>query len=84
MFLFKNKAKSIPKIGAIKYSHRISIFPETNAGIIEVIKPSKGLSSGAKTATTPVGSITEKLKWEEATGLTELEICWILSAQPEK
>ena len=32
MFLFKNKAKSIPKIGAIKYSHRISIFPETNAG----------------------------------------------------
>jgi hypothetical protein len=33
-------------------------------------------------ATTPVGSSTEKLKCAVATGFTELNTCWYLSAQP--
>ena len=58
------------------------VFPPQITGIINETKPIKALSCGVTIPTTPVGSTTEKLKCEEATGLTELRICWYLSHQP--
>ena len=44
--------------------------------------PSNGGSSGAMTATTPVGSGTVKLKYGPATGFDEPSTCASLSAHP--
>ena len=44
--------------------------------------PSSGGSSGASTATTPVGSGTVKLKYGPATGFEPPSTCGSLSAQP--
>ena len=60
------------------------VFPERIAGIIEDIKPNKEFSSGATIPTTPIGSKIVKLKWEDATGLTDPKIGLILSGHPAK
>jgi hypothetical protein len=47
----------------------MQVLPPAIIGAMALIKPINEFSSGQITETTPVGSGTEKLKWEEATGL---------------
>ena len=57
-------------------------LPPTITGAIRETSPASAGSSGASTATTPVGSGIEKLKYGPETGLEE-PITWAsLSAQP--
>ena len=58
------------------------MLPLTIAGAMTDTSPSSGLSCGARTATTPVGSGTEKLKYGPATGLAPPRTWAILSDQP--
>ncbi len=53
-----------------------------SGGRIRETRPSSGGSSGASTATTPVGSGTVKLKYGPATGFAPPSTCGSLSAQP--
>jgi hypothetical protein len=52
------------------------------AGAIRETSPSSGGSSGATTATTPVGSGIVKLKYGPATGFDDPITCASLSAKP--
>jgi hypothetical protein len=52
-------------------------------GMTTEMNPSKEEFSSAITLTTPVGSGTEKLKCELATGFTEPNNGWYLSHHPE-
>src|SRR5260221_10823872 len=51
------------------------VLPPAITGAIKDTNPSKESAWGAMIETTPVGSGTEKLKCEVATGLTALKIC---------
>ncbi|MEJ7672391.1 MAG: hypothetical protein WKF59_06705 [Chitinophagaceae bacterium] len=51
------------------------VLPPAITGAITETRPSKELPCGAMMDTTPVGSGTEKLKCEDATGFTALYNC---------
>src|SRR5215467_288263 len=57
-------------------------LPVTITGATTLTSPSRLDSAGARTATTPVGSGTLKLKYGPATGLDAPATCATLSAQP--
>src|SRR5437868_2510124 len=57
-------------------------LPPTRGGSTRLTRPRSGGSSGARIATTPVGSGTVKLKYGPATGLDPPRTCGSLSAQP--
>jgi hypothetical protein len=59
-----------------------TVLPETIAGAITLVSPSRLESCGASTATTPVASGNEKSKYGPATGLLEPTTWASLSAQP--
>src|SRR5918994_1863540 len=59
-----------------------TVLPETIAGAITLVSPSRLESCGARTATTPVASGNEKSKYGPATGLVEPTTWASLSAQP--
>src|SRR5688572_23762658 len=58
------------------------VLPPVMTGAITDTRPINELACGAMIDTTPVGSGTEKLKCELATGFTALNSCWYLSHQP--
>ncbi len=58
------------------------MLPVTIAGAITLTRPSSAGRSGATTATTPVGSGAEMLKYGPATGLAPPYTWASLSAQP--
>src|ERR1700722_1077444 len=59
-----------------------TVLPLTMAGATTETRPSNDDPAGASTATTPVGSGSEKLKYGPATGLDEPLTWAILSDQP--
>src|SRR5262249_56447487 len=59
-----------------------TVLPLTTAGAITETKPSRLEACGAITATTPVGSGSEKLKYGPATGLAAPRTWASLSDQP--
>src|SRR6266850_2215064 len=75
-------ASSIAASGRDSDATATTALPPTSGGISRVTRPSSGGSSGASTATTPVGSGTVKLKYGPATGFDEPSTCASLSAQP--
>src|SRR5215470_12643961 len=75
-------AKLTAQSGLASEPRTMHVFPPAMTGAIVETNPISELSCGAITATTPVGSGTEKLKCEEATGLTVPKSCWYLSHQP--
>src|SRR5260221_2770702 len=75
-------ASSIAASGCVSDATATTALPPTSAGDSREIKPSRAGSSGARIATTPVGSGTVKLKYGPATGLDEPSTCASLSAQP--
>src|SRR5579884_3833073 len=75
-------ASSIAASGRVSDATATTAFPPTSGGRSRVTSPSNGGSSGASTATTPVGSGTVKLKYGPATGFEPPSTCGSLSAQP--
>ncbi len=67
--------------GASSDATTTQVLPVTITGAITETRPRSGLD-GAITATTPVGSGVDRLKYGPATGLAEPETEAILSAQP--
>ena len=59
-----------------------AVLPVASTGASTETRPSRLESCGARTATTPVGSGREKLKYGPATGLVPPTTCANLSAQP--
>ncbi len=59
-----------------------AVLPLTTTGASTEINPSSDDDCGASTATTPVGSGTEKSKYGPATGLVDPVTWAILSAHP--
>lgn len=59
-----------------------TVLPDTMAGAITLVRPSRLESCGASTATTPVASGKEKSKYGLTTGLLEPTTWASLSAQP--
>ena len=59
-----------------------TVLPVTITGATTLTRPSSEDACGATTATTPVGSGSEKLKYGAATGLVPPTTWAILSAQP--
>ena len=57
----------------------MQLLPPAIMGAINETKPTSESFCAAMAATTPVGSGTEKLKCEDATGLTELNNCSFVS-----
>src|SRR6185437_10512962 len=68
--------------GCCSEASTTTVLPLTMAGATTETNPSNGARWGASTATTPVGSGSEKLKYGPATGLDEPRTWAILSAQP--
>src|SRR5437764_9448762 len=75
-------ASSIAASGCVSDATATTAFPPTSGGSRRVTSPSSAGSSGQRTATTPVGSGTVKLKYGPATGFDEPSTCASLSAQP--
>src|ERR671938_208076 len=75
-------ASSTAASGRVSDATATTAFPPTSGGITRETSPSSGGSSGASTATTPVGSGTVKLKYGPATGFAEPSTCASLSVQP--
>src|SRR4051812_7466228 len=75
-------ASSTAARGRFSDATATTAFPPTSGGNRRVTRPSSGGSSGASTATTPVGSGTVKLKYGPATGFEPPSTCGSLSAQP--
>src|SRR5213075_1798013 len=75
-------ASSTAQSGCVSEASATTEFPPVNAGAIRDTSPSSGGSSGATTATTPVGSGIVKLKYGPATGFDEPITCATLSANP--
>src|SRR6185436_293478 len=75
-------ASSIAASGWESEAIATTAFPPTRAGTRRETSPSSGGSSGAITATTPVGSGSVKLKYGPATGFDEPSTWGSLSAQP--
>src|SRR6188508_637574 len=63
-------AKLTAHRGFASEARMIQVFPPAITGAITETSPIRESSCEAIAATTPVGSGTEKLKWEEATGFT--------------
>src|SRR5690606_37579585 len=59
-----------------------AVFPPARTGASVDTRPSSDEPCGASTATTPVGSGTEKSKYGPATGLLDPTTCAILSVHP--
>src|SRR5205823_9389855 len=68
--------------GRVSDATATTALPPTSGGTRRVTSPSSGGSSGASTATTPVGSGRVKLKYGPATGFEPPSTCVSLSAQP--
>src|SRR5215207_5441864 len=68
--------------GRVSDATATAVLPETSTGSRRVTSPARGGSSGASTATTPVGSGTVKLKYGPATGFEEPTTWATLSAKP--
>src|SRR3954471_3422128 len=75
-------ASSIAASGLVSEATAITAFPPVSAGSTRDTRPSNGGSSGASTATTPVGSGTVKLSYAPPTGFDEPSTGASLSAQP--
>src|SRR6185295_9116235 len=75
-------AKPTAHKGFVSEARMTHVFPPAIMGAIAETNPTRELSWEAIAATTPVGSGTEKLKCEEATGFTVPNICWYLSHHP--
>src|SRR5918911_2119026 len=75
-------ASSIAASGRDSDATATTVLPPTSAGATRVTRPSSGGSSGARIATTPVGSGTVKLKYGPATAFAPPTTCASLSAQP--
>jgi hypothetical protein len=75
-------ASSIAASGCVSDATATTVLPPTSAGTILETSPSSAGSSGAMTATTPVGSGSVKLKYGPATGFDDPSTCASLSAQP--
>ena len=72
---FKTSANVTAHNGKFSEAITTHVFPPQITGSIIETNPINEVFCGAKIPTTPVGSKTEKLKCEEATGLTELNTC---------
>src|SRR5688572_17840552 len=68
-------AKVTAHKGFVSEARTIQVFPPAITGAMTDTRPSRESDWGAIIATTPMGSGTEKLKCELATGLTELNTC---------
>src|SRR5580765_5004092 len=68
--------------GRVSEATTTAVLPPTSTGASRDVRPSSGGSSGATTATTPVGSGNVKLKYGPATGFDPPSTCASLSAQP--
>src|SRR5688500_3862696 len=77
-----DSASSIAASGCGSDATTTAAFPPTTTGASRETRPASAGSSGARIATTPVGSGTVKLKYGPATGLEEPSTCASLSAQP--
>src|SRR5579864_8585047 len=75
-------ASSIAASGRVSEATATTTLPPTSGGRTRVTSPSSGGSSGASTATTPVGSGTVKLKYGPATGFEPPSTWASLSVQP--
>ena len=75
-------ASSSAASGAASDATTTALLPPTIAGAIRETSPSSAGVSGARIATTPVGSGTVKLKYGPATGFEPPSTCGSLSAQP--
>src|SRR5205823_8173183 len=75
-------ASSTAASGLVSDATATTALPPTSGGSRRVTRPSRGGSSGARTATRPVGSGTVKLKYGPATGFDPPSTCGSLSAQP--
>ena len=58
------------------------VLPPAITGATTETRPSSAGVSGARIETTPIGSSIEKLKCDDATGLTLENTCCTLSHQP--
>src|SRR5687767_4747452 len=78
-----NTSAKVTAVNGFEYDASTThALPPAITGAITDTKPSNPEFCGAITETTPVGSGTEKLKCDEATGLTALYNCWNLSHHP--
>ncbi len=75
-------ARVIDGSGARSEATTTQVLPVTITGAITEIRPSSGASGGATTATTPVGSGVDRLKYGPATGFAAPRTAPILSDQP--
>ena len=71
----KTSANVMAQVGLFSEAKTMHVFPPTMQGAITEIRPNNAVDSSAIMATTPIGSGTEKLKCDVATGLTELCNC---------
>src|SRR6185503_18458672 len=79
---FNTSAKVTAQRGLVSDASTTQVFPPAITGAMTDTNPNNESLCGAIMETTPVGSGTEKLKCELATGFTELNNCWNLSHQP--
>ncbi len=77
-------AHSRPGIGSLSESRTTQLLPLTITGRTCETSPRSDGLSGATTPTRPVGSGSEKSKYDEATGFTDDSSAWYLSDQPAK
>src|SRR5882724_4228844 len=75
-------ASSIAARGCVSEASATTALPPVRTGASRDTRPRSGGSSGATTATTPVGSGIVKLKYGPATGFEPPSTCGSLSAQP--
>ena len=75
-------ASSIAATGCVSEATTTTALPPTSAGASRETRPPSAGSSGARIATTPVGSGKVKLKYGPETGFEEPITCASLSAQP--
>src|SRR4029079_14966933 len=73
---------SIAGSGAASLATTTAVFPVTSTGASTLTSPSSDDRCGARTATTPVGSGAERLKYGPATGLALPATCAPLSVHP--
>ena len=75
-------ASSSAASGDVSDATTTAAFPPTTTGAMRETSPSSAGASGARIATTPVGSGTVKLKYGPATGFEPPSTCGSLSAHP--
>src|SRR5258705_467188 len=72
---FKTSANVTEHRGFVSEASTMQVLPPVITGATDETNPSNESPCGAMILTTPVGSGTEKLKCDEATGLTALYTC---------